>query len=99
MGDTVLAQNPDLPFLDSLPHRQDAVAAALLAHIRGEGELGVERATARDDGDFDTDKAEKALRLIIRLLSVRPMLFGPDFKAALAQAGRLAAEGCGRAMG
>merc|ERR1712151_1203677 len=69
------------------------VADCLLNHIRGEasvsgrGELGVGRFP-------DSDGAEKALRLINRLISSRPMLFRSSFKSELSDAAKVASRNC-----
>jgi len=73
--DTVLAQFPEARLLDALPAAQDAVAAGILAHVRGGGA-----------SSGDVDAAEKALRLLDRLLSLRPLLFAPSFQQELAAA-------------
>lgn len=85
--DTVLAQSPDLPFLDNLPARKDSLEAALLTLARGF------TVSAKGDGG-DVDLSEKALRVVNRLLSLRPMLFGDAFRPALLGAARSAVEQC-----
>jgi len=72
--DIALSQSPDLQVLNSLPSKQNAVAKSLLAHIHTE------------HSSADTDAAEKALRLVNRLLSLRPMLFDPSFGSDFAKA-------------
>jgi len=84
--DTVLAQNSELSFMSSLPAHQDAIGNALLALVRG---------SDPQDADIDTiDTAEKAIRLINRLLSLRPMLFNMDFRDELAAAMGIASHRC-----
>merc|ERR1712150_111992 len=73
--DTVLAQNSDLPFLDRLHSRQDKIVNVLVGHVRSHGADSV-----------DTDEAEKALRLVNRFLSLRPVLFASGFRRELANA-------------
>lgn len=87
--DIVLAQNPGLPFLAGLPGPEKTLARALLAHVRGE--TGAE--------ESDTEAAEKALRLIVRLLSLRPALFPISFREELQAAAALALSRCERAFG
>lgn len=87
--ETVLAQNPDVPFLKTLAGKQTTLAQSLLKHVRGES--GAE--------ETDTDTAEKALRLVTRLLSLRPMLFPPDFKPGLQAAVQVSLARCERAFG
>jgi len=81
--DTVLAQSPELEFLNGLPSRQATIASSLLGHIRG--------ASA---GAGDTDLSEKGLRLVNRLLSLRPLLFAPSFKDELAASSKVALQHC-----
>lgn len=88
--ETVLAQSPELPFLAGAPAEgQASAAAALLAHVRG--------ATGAEEGD--TDVPEKALRLVSRLLSIRPMLFPAGFQQELADASAVARKRCEGAFG
>lgn len=84
--DIALSQNPNLSFLNSLPARQDAVAKSLLAHLHG-------------GPDFDIDVAEKALRLVNRLLTSRPMLFGSSFRSEFSEAVASATKSCELAHG
>jgi len=70
--DIALAQNPDLPFLDLLVDKQAAFAATLLQRLRRNSE--------------DLDVTDKVLRLVSRLLSLRPMLFPLDFRQQLTTA-------------
>lgn len=86
--DTVLSQNADSMFLDNFRARRDAVAEAIFKHIRG---------VVTDETDMDA--AEKALRLVNRLLSLRPFLFAPGFREELASAGRVATDHCKGALG
>jgi len=88
--DTVLAQNPELPFLANVPAALQAeVATALLGHVRGLASLGA--------GDLDA--AEKSLQLVARLLAVRPMLFSEGFRIELASAASGAKAGCETSFG
>eukprot|EP00746_Dinoflagellata_sp_MGD_P036793 gnl/MRDRNA2_/MRDRNA2_18837_c0_seq1.p1 gnl/MRDRNA2_/MRDRNA2_18837_c0~~gnl/MRDRNA2_/MRDRNA2_18837_c0_seq1.p1 ORF type:complete len:386 (-),score=73.53 gnl/MRDRNA2_/MRDRNA2_18837_c0_seq1:75-1232(-) len=66
--DIIVAQNPKLTFLDRLISRQDAMGASLLKSIRG----------------TDVDAVEKALKVLQRLLSLRPFLFGDGFRSEVA---------------
>jgi len=84
--DIALSQSPNLPFLNSLPARQDAVAKSLLAQLHG-------------GTDFDIDAAEKALRLVNRLLTSRPMLFSPSFRSEFSAAVASATKSCELAHG
>lgn len=86
--ETVLAQSPELPVVDSLPGQRDTLAEALLEGVRG-GQAG----------EADLDMAEKALRLINRLLSLRPMLFGPSFGQQLAAVVGDVVRRCEEALG
>eukprot|EP00927_Polykrikos_kofoidii_P062581 TRINITY_DN57398_c0_g1_i1.p1 TRINITY_DN57398_c0_g1~~TRINITY_DN57398_c0_g1_i1.p1 ORF type:complete len:396 (-),score=89.21 TRINITY_DN57398_c0_g1_i1:158-1345(-) len=81
--ETVLGQSPNLPFMDGLLSRQDAVGASLVAHIRGVG-----------NGSGSTDGAEKALQLVNKLLELRPFLFGPSFRSELEAASTAALHRC-----
>jgi len=76
--DITLSQSPNLQFLSSLPAKQDVASTSLLAHIAGS----------------DMDAAEKALRLVNRLLSLRPMLFRPSFRPELLEAVASAVKKC-----
>lgn len=87
--ETVLAQNPEVPFLSSLSGKRDALTEVLLTHVRGES--GAE--------ESDTDTAEKALRLITRLLALKPTLFPPSFQKELAAAVATCMQRCGRYFG
>lgn len=88
--ETVLAQSPDLPFLSAVGSDRQAMAAdALLAHVRG--------ATGAEESDIDP--AEKALRLLGRLLALRPMLFPSGFQPRLSAAAAAANARCERAFG
>jgi hypothetical protein len=80
--DIALSQHPDLSFLERLSTRQGAVADSLLLSVRA----GL--------ASSDTDSTEKALRLINRLVSLRPMLFRPSFRSELSEAVALARKGC-----
>lgn len=84
--DIALSQSPNLPFLNSLPAKQDAVAKSLLAHLHS-------------GTDFDIDAAEKALRLVNRLLTSRPMLFSPSFRSEFSEAVASATKSCELAQG
>lgn len=66
--DTVLAQNPDGAFLSASLPREDVLAQALLGCVRG-----------ADARELDLDLVEKALLLLNRLLSLRPLLFASGF--------------------
>merc|ERR1712039_563411 len=85
--DIALSQRPDLPFLGNLSAKQDVVADCLLSHIRGQGSVS------------DSDGAEKALRLVNRLLSSRPMLFRASFRSELSDAAKVASRNCENAHG
>jgi len=86
--ETVLAQSPELPVLDTLASQQDELAGALLEHVRsGAGDA------------VDTDMAEKALRLVNRLLSLRPFFFGQRFGPQLAEAARDVIQRCEASLG
>lgn len=87
--ETVLAQNAEVGFVKSLPLEQEGLAEVLLAHVRGE--------TGAEESNSDT--VEKALRLIVRLLGVRPMLFPATFQARLAAAAAEARQRCERSFG
>lgn len=84
--DTVLAQNSELPLMDRLGAKREAVAATCLALVGG-------------SGDWDTDTSEKALELVNRVLSLRPMVFGPGFRQALAEASSSAQRSCEKKLG
>ncbi|CAJ1462334.1 unnamed protein product [Effrenium voratum] len=56
--DTVLAQSPQLPFLDRLPGKRDVVTASLLGLVK----------------DPDVDLSEKALEVLGRFAELRPKL-------------------------
>jgi len=86
--DTVLAQNPDTPVLEKVPAHQEEIAASLLLLIH-DGK----------SSDVDADMIEKALRLVNRLLSLRPWLFGAGFKDQLAMAATRASQRCELAFG
>lgn len=87
--DTVLAQNSALPLLDRLGAKREAVAATCLALVSGSSSAG----------ELDTDTSEKALALVNRVLSLRPMVFGPGFRQALAKACSSAQKGCEKKLG
>merc|ERR1719253_771499 len=72
--DIALSQSPDLQVLNGLPAKQHVLAASLLAHIHS------------SQSSPDTDAAEKALRLVNRLLSLRPMLFESSFRSDFTEA-------------
>jgi hypothetical protein len=78
--DITLAQSPDLPFLNSLATRREALTATFMGLI----------------GKPDVDHAEKALNVVTRLLSLRPFLFGDGFRAKLADSARTAVGNCER---
>lgn len=80
-----LSQSPDLGFLGRLPAKQDAVATSLLAHL--------------EPLNSDIDAADKALRLINRLLSLRPMLFRPSFRSEFAKAVASVIKNCEQVHG
>jgi len=86
--ETVLAQTPDLPILDHGHARKEVFTETLLGLIRGTGAT-----------DTDTDKAEKALHLINRILSMRPTLFPTRFRPELMAAVRNALQRCEDAVG
>lgn len=83
MVDICLAQNMDLKILDLLQQRQDAFGAVLLRHV----------------GSEDIDAAEKALRLMDRLLSLRPFLFADSFAATTRSAAKEAVSNCQARLG
>lgn len=64
--ETVLAQNPELPLVQTLSTMQEPLESSLLQGVRGPAEL-------------DVELAEKALRLLDRILSLRPFLFPQGF--------------------
>lgn len=68
----------ELRILDDLPSQQGAVGASLLGRIQ----------------EGDPDMAEKALRLLNRLLSLRPMLFADGFRSQLDAAVRKTVVAC-----
>jgi len=78
--DTALAQSPGLRFLDGLMPRRDAIEMTLLKAMQG----------------HDEDLAEKGLRVVNRLLGLRPILFKPHFKAALEASARALIDNCER---
>merc|ERR1712054_54476 len=80
--DTVLGQNSGLAFLDKLPGKRDDAAANLLALVQGEA------------SGLDLDTSEKALALVNRIVGIRPMLFGSNFRQDLAAAVRVANDKC-----
>jgi len=86
--ETTLAQNPEPGLLESFQTQRGDVAAALLARVRGAG---------TDEADLDT--VEKALRLMSRLVSLRPFLFPPSFREELVLAGGAATGHCEREHG
>jgi len=83
--ETVLAQSSSLPILDRLPKKRD-VASTLIARVRGAP-------------DFDVDLSEKALALISRLVSLRPLLFEASFQQELSQAAKMALKACQEQLG
>lgn len=87
--DIALSQSPNLHFLSTLPAKQDIVATSLLAHIGGKPPAV----------SHNFDSAEKGLRLVNRLLSLRPMLFRPTFRAELAEAVSSASKDCEQTHG
>eukprot|EP00930_Biecheleria_cincta_P042833 TRINITY_DN29474_c0_g1_i1.p1 TRINITY_DN29474_c0_g1~~TRINITY_DN29474_c0_g1_i1.p1 ORF type:complete len:379 (-),score=86.72 TRINITY_DN29474_c0_g1_i1:16-1152(-) len=87
--DIVLAQNSALPLMDRLGAKRETVAATCLALVRG----------SSSGGEVDTDMSEKALALVNRVLSLRPIAFGPGFRQALAEASSSAQRGCEKKLG
>jgi len=81
--ETVLAQNSMPESMNRLPMHRAALASVLLGRVRG-----------AVPGDFDIDLSEKALALISRLLSRRPMLFAASFQQELSEAVKSALEAC-----
>jgi len=81
--DIVLSQNANLHFLEDLFAKRNAVADALLAHIR----------------ESDTDAAEKAARLVNRIVSLRPLLFSESFRSEFSVAVAEAIRQCEMALG
>uniref|UniRef100_A0A7S1S7C8 Nucleotide exchange factor Fes1 domain-containing protein n=1 Tax=Alexandrium catenella TaxID=2925 RepID=A0A7S1S7C8_ALECA len=86
--ETVLAQSPELPIVDALPEQRDELSEALLAGVRG-----------GPSGEADLDLAEKALRLVNRLLSLRPLMFGQTFGPRLSAAAGDVGRRCEEAHG
>lgn len=80
--DIALSQTPNLQFLDGLPSKQDGLADVFLSHIRDPTSLS------------DIDLAEKALRLVNRFLTLRPMLFRNTFRSELSAAVSSAINWC-----
>lgn len=78
--ETVLAQSPELPFLDTLAARRSALEAALLPRVAGAG--------------TDVDVGEKVLGLVRRLAELRPFLFSATFRAELSAAAATAVSAC-----
>jgi len=83
--ETCLAQSSSLPILDRLPKKRD-IASTLIARVRGAS-------------DFDVDLSEKALALISRLVSLRPLLFEASFQKELSQAAKMALKACQEQLG
>lgn len=81
--DIIVAQNPKLPFLDRLISRQDAMGDSLLKSVRG----------------TDVDAVEKALKVLQRLLSLRPFLFGDGFRNEVANGVQSAIGTCEKQYG
>jgi len=86
--DIILAQSPALPFLDRVTARQDDMGNVLISQVQQGA-----------DGKSDTDLAEKALRLVNRLLSLRPLLFRPSFRSELSAAVHQAHASCEKEYG
>jgi hypothetical protein len=80
--DIAFSQSPKLEVLNTLTAKQNVLAASLLAQIHSE------------QSSPDADAAEKALRLVNRLLSLRPMLFESSFRSDFTQAVAAATRNC-----
>merc|ERR1712217_598305 len=72
-----------------LSGKRDALTEVLLTHVCGKS--GAE--------ESDTDTAEKALRLITRLLALKPTLFPPSFQKDFAAAVATCMQRCERHFG
>mmetsp|Transcript_60015 Transcript_60015/g.140256 ORF Transcript_60015/g.140256 Transcript_60015/m.140256 type:complete len:370 (+) Transcript_60015:61-1170(+) len=83
--DILLAQNPEVPFLDRAAETSQAVVATLLKLVAGSDTL-------------DVDASEKALAVFSRLIALRPDAFG-RFAQALEEAARSARRRCEQSLG
>lgn len=80
--ETVLAQNPELPFLDRLAARQEEFGDALVGYVHG-GQIG----------GVNLGLAELAVQVIHRILTLRPMLFSQN-RQQIQKAGVMAMAKC-----